>query len=76
MSICKEDTTKGLKYGRILTLIFRRKGISFDGVVESKPTDGDRIDKECFWRLHLGYHDNRWLYKKSKLKTSHAPGFG
>lgn len=43
-------------------------------LVGTRPTEGDKIDRKCFKRLHLVYHGDKWLYRNSKLKTSHALG--
>lgn len=53
MMLCKNDSIKGLPYGKILTGIFSRNIVSSEGIMGMKPNEGDRIDRECFWRLHL-----------------------
>lgn len=43
--------------------------------METRPSEGDRIDKDYCRRLHLIYHGDKWLHKKSKVKIAHAPDF-
>lgn len=56
--------------GRILTRIFAWGRILFEGIVGTRPTETDRIDHECFRRLHLVYHEERSLYALSILKSA------
>lgn len=69
-----EDSNKWLAYGRILTRLFSQNGVSFDVIVGTRPSEDDRIDKEYFKRLQV-YYRGRWLYRRSKMKSSHAPGY-
>lgn len=75
MTACTEDTTKGLAYRRILTRIFDRFGMSFEGMVGVRPSEGDCIDRDCFKCLHLVYVGECWLYSRSKLKSVISPGY-
>lgn len=53
MQMCKDDFTKGLAYRRIVTRIFARYRVSFEGMIGTKPSDTDHIDGDSFKRLHF-----------------------
>lgn len=44
-------------------------------MVGTRPSESDRIDRECFKRLHLTFHGGRWLFRRYKMKSMAILGY-
>lgn len=52
MTLYKKDAKKELAYGQILTWIFSRYRVSFEVIVEIRPSERDRFERDCFtWSI-------------------------
>lgn len=74
-SLCKEDKTNGLVYSRILTRIFDKFGVWFDGIVRERLRGGDHTSHDAFEMLHLVYYEDRWLFARNKFKFPASLGY-